>query len=60
MPLSSSLFIGYETVEVKATAEPMRIVLKENTQMVDEVVVTALGIKREKEGIGLFGHRAER
>lgn len=44
-------FIGYETVEVKATAEPMRIVLKENTQMVDEVVVTALGIKREKKAL---------
>lgn len=44
-------FIGYETVEVKATAEPMRIVLKENTQMVEEVVVTALGIKREKKAL---------
>ena len=44
-------FIGYETVEVKATVEPMRIVLKENTQMVEEVVVTALGIKREKKAL---------
>jgi len=44
-------FIGYETVGVRATAEPMLVVLKENTLMVDEVVVTALGIKREKKAL---------
>lgn len=44
-------FIGYETVEVGATRQAMQIVLKENTMMVDEVVVTALGIKREKKAL---------
>lgn len=44
-------FIGYETVEAVATAEPMLIVMKENTMVVDEVVVTALGIKREKKAL---------
>jgi len=44
-------YIGYETAEITATSEPMFIVLKENTMAVDEVVVTALGIKREKKAL---------
>lgn len=44
-------FIGYETVEVKATTPSINIVMKENMVEVNEVVVTALGIKREKKAL---------
>ncbi|MDE5711755.1 MAG: carboxypeptidase-like regulatory domain-containing protein [Bacteroides sp.] len=32
-------FVGYQTVTVKATAQPMSIVLKEDSEVLDEVVV---------------------
>lgn len=32
-------FVGYQTLTVKATAQPMSIVLKEDSEMLDEVVV---------------------
>lgn len=41
-------YVGYASQEVKATTGTMRITLKEDNQVLDEVVVTALGIKREK------------
>lgn len=41
-------FIGYQTVEQKATDTPMKVTLQESSVQVDEVVVTALGIKKEK------------
>ncbi len=44
-------FIGYKTVTVKATAN-MRIVLEEESTAMSEVVVTALGIKRERKALG--------
>lgn len=36
-------FIGYESQEVAATAEPMAIVLKENAEMLEDVVVIGYG-----------------
>lgn len=45
-------YIGYTPQEVKATASPMTINLSEDTQTLSEVVVTALGIKREKKALG--------
>ena len=46
-------FIGYTTIEVPYTGEPLgTIKLAEDTQKLDEVVVTALGIKREKKALG--------
>ena len=46
-------FIGYSTIEVPYTGEPLgTIKLAEDTQKLDEVVVTALGIKREKKALG--------
>ncbi len=55
-PTKSTLvvsFIGYDTKEIKLTGnEPVSIVLHEDVQALDEVVVTALGIKREKKSLG--------
>lgn len=42
-------FIGYQTAEHKATDAPMKVTLQESSVQVDEVVVTALGIKKEKK-----------
>lgn len=45
-------YVGYASQEVKATTGTMKITLKEDNQMLDEVVVTALGIKRERKALG--------
>lgn len=44
-------FVGYESVLVKVSAQPLKIVLKEDAIAVSEVVVTALGIKKEKKAL---------
>ncbi|MBR5835436.1 MAG: SusC/RagA family TonB-linked outer membrane protein [Bacteroidales bacterium] len=43
--------LGYKDVNVTAAAD-MKIVLEEDTTALDEVVVTALGIKRERKALG--------
>lgn len=44
---------GFESQEVKASSEPLSIVLTAGKgQTIDEVVVTALGIKRENRTLG--------
>lgn len=46
-------FIGYITQELKVGSQNfMKIILKEDTQQLEEVVVTALGIKRDKKALG--------
>lgn len=46
-------YIGYVEQEVKVTdAAPLRIILQEDTHLTDEVVVTALGIKRQEKALG--------
>ncbi len=45
-------YVGYKVKEVKATTEPMTITLEENSQVLNEVVVTALGIKRDRKALG--------
>lgn len=46
-------FIGYATQEVKYTGQAtLPIKLLEDTQKLDEVVVTALGMKREQKALG--------
>ncbi|MCD8257260.1 MAG: SusC/RagA family TonB-linked outer membrane protein [Bacteroides uniformis] len=45
-------FVGYKQQEVKAGNVPLNIVLEEGSKMLDEVVVTALGIKRERKALG--------
>ncbi len=44
-------FVGYASQEVQA-AENLNIVLTDDTELLDEVVVTALGMKREKKALG--------
>ena len=44
--------IGYVTVEYVFDGTPAKIVLKEDSELLDEVVVTALGISREKKSLG--------
>ena len=46
-------FIGYTTQEIKYTGQgTLTIKLAEDTQKLDEVVVTALGMKREAKALG--------
>lgn len=46
-------FIGYSTQEIKYNGEPsLNVKLKEDTQKLDEVVVTALGIKKDAKKLG--------
>ena len=45
-------FVGYETVEKVWDGTPLNIVMKDNSQQLDEVVVTALGIKRQSRALG--------
>ena len=45
-------YVGSDPVEVNATETPMKITLEQSTQMLSEVVVTALGIKRDRKALG--------
>lgn len=46
-------FIGYDTEEVHLKGgAPVSVILHEDVQALDEVVVTALGIKRDKKSLG--------
>ena len=55
-PVGSTLvvsFVGYATEEVKVgTASDYTVTLKDDTQSLSEVVVTAMGIKKEKKAFG--------
>ena len=44
-------YIGYNTTEVKPDGN-VKVVMAESTQLLEEVTVTALGIKREKKALG--------
>lgn len=45
-------YVGYTSYSVKVTnAGPLSIVLKEDTEVLEEVVVTALGIKRSEKAL---------
>ncbi len=45
-------FVGFVTQEISAATGPFEVVLAENAEIVREVVVTALGIKKEKARLG--------
>lgn len=45
-------YIGFQPVSVKAKAGGMKVTMSEDKKTLDEVVVTALGIKREKKALG--------
>lgn len=44
-------YIGYKTQSLKAQANMGKIIMKEDTEVLDEVVVTALGIKRSEKAL---------
>lgn len=45
-------FIGYATQEITFNGQSLNVMLAEDTQKLDEVVVTALGMKRSEKSLG--------
>ena len=45
-------FVGYQTMDVTWDGNPINVILQDDTHKLQEVVVTALGIKREKKALG--------
>lgn len=45
-------FVGYQTLEVTFKGQPINVTLQDDTQKLEEVVVTALGIKRQSRSLG--------
>ena len=45
-------YMGYLSQTVKVTDAPIRITMAENTEVLSEVVVTAMGIKRDRKALG--------
>ena len=62
-PVGSTLevsFIGYKTVTLKVTnATTYTVSLQDDSQALDEVVVTAMGIKKERKALGIFNGGCE-
>lgn len=51
-PILKFSFIGYQTAEIRVKGQStVNVTLKENAKMIDEVVVTALGIKRSQKAL---------
>ncbi|MDR0892024.1 MAG: carboxypeptidase-like regulatory domain-containing protein, partial [Mediterranea sp.] len=45
-------YVGCQTQEIVFNGKPLDVTLVEDSQTLNEVVVTALGIKREKKALG--------
>ena len=45
-------FVGYQTKEIVWNGQTIDVTLKDDTQTLDEVVVTALGMKRAEKALG--------
>lgn len=45
-------YVGCKTVEIKASSTPMVVNIEQESQLLNDVVVTALGIKRERKALG--------
>ena len=45
-------FVGYETQEIVFNGQPLNVILKDDSQQLEEVVVTALGMKRSTKALG--------
>ena len=45
-------FLGYQTIEVVWDGKPLDITLKEDSQVLGEVVVTALGLPKQAKSVG--------
>ncbi|RGM49001.1 TonB-dependent receptor [Bacteroides sp. OM08-11] len=41
-------FVGYQTIEVKWDGQPLNILLKEDSEMLEEVVVVGYGVKQKR------------
>lgn len=44
-------YVGYKMQSIQATTKPVRVTMLEDTELLDEVVVTALGIKRSQKAL---------
>lgn len=42
-------YIGYQSVEIKATAQPQKIQLGEDTEVLEEVVVVGYGVQKKPQ-----------
>jgi TonB-linked SusC/RagA family outer membrane protein len=51
-PILVFSYVGYKTVTAKADKTQINVTLEEDAQALGEVVVTALGIKKEKKALG--------
>ena len=45
-------FVGYKTLEIAWNGSPLNVTMEEDSQQLAEVVVTALGLKREQKALG--------
>ena len=45
-------FVGYQTVEVVWDGKPINVTLKEDTQQLAEVVITAIGLPKQAKSVG--------
>ena len=45
-------FVGYKTLEIAWNGSPLNVTMEEDSQQLAEVVVTALGMKRETKALG--------
>lgn len=47
--------VGFKKVVFKPEKEIVSLIMEEDTKVLGEVVVTALGITREAKSLGIFG-----
>ena len=45
-------YMGYTSQTITVTGEPIHVTMSENTEVLSEVVVTAMGIKRDRKALG--------
>ena len=45
-------FVGYQTVEVVWDGKPINVTLKDDTQQLQEVVITAIGLPKQAKSVG--------
>ena len=45
-------YMGYSSQTLKVTGAPIHVTMSENTEVLSEVVVTAMGIKRDRKALG--------
>jgi TonB-linked SusC/RagA family outer membrane protein len=52
-------FVGMKTQEIKASSPIINVIMKDNAVELEGVVVTALGIKREKKSLGYSSQKID-